>query len=264
MRTAPAVTAVLALVVVTIAAQAPKDPVFEAVSIKVNDSGRDGGGATPLRNGRWNATNLSAGALIGNAWGFSRDRVVGLPEWAVVTRYDIAAVAREDATPAQLRAMLQAMLRDRFGVVAHVEQRERPIYNLVLPRADGRIGPSLRKSPIADCLDPQQRATAAAMSPPARPCGFSAEPGNYSGTARVSELTTMLSGASGRPVFDRTGLAGNYEFELRWTALTGDTPATDAVSIFTAVQEQLGLKLETATAPLDVLIVDRIEHPTAN
>ncbi len=72
----------------------------------------------------------------------------------------------------------------------------------------------------------------------------------------------MLSGASGRTVFDRTGLAGNYEFDLRWTALTSDTaPSDDAVSIFTAVQEQLGLKLESSTAPLDVLIVERSNVP---
>jgi uncharacterized protein (TIGR03435 family) len=264
MRTATTLAGLLTLAIASVAAQAPSGPAFEAVSIKVNDSGRDGGGATPLRTGRWNATNLAGGALVGNAWGFSRDRVVGLPEWTMVTRYDIAAVAPADATQAQLREMLQAMLRDRFRVVAHIEQRERPIYNLVLPRADGRTGPSLRKSPIADCLDPAQRAAAAAMTPSARPCGFSAEPGNYSGTAKVSDLTTMLSGASGRPVFDRTGLAGNYEFDLRWTALTGDTAATDAVSIFTAVQEQLGLKLESATATLEVLIVDRMERPTPN
>ena len=73
----------------------------------------------------------------------------------------------------------------------------------------------------------------------------------------------MLSGASGRTVLDRTGLSGNYEFDLRWTALTSDgAPSDDAVSIFTAVQEQLGLKLESASAPLEVLIVDRIEKPS--
>lgn len=204
---------VAVLSIASIAGQQPAAPAFEAVSIKVNDSGRDGGGATQV----------------------------------------------------QLREMLQAMLRDRFRVLAHVEQRVRPIYNLVLARAAGQTGPSLRKSPITNCLDPAERAAAVAMTPPGRPCGFSAQPGNYSGAARLADLTTMLSGASGRTVFERTGLAGNYEFDLRWTALTSDTaPPDDAVSIFTDIQEQLGLKLESSTAPLDVLIVDRVERPSPN
>ena len=87
--------------------------------------------------------------------------------------------------------------------------------------------------------------------------------GTLTGTMSMKDLTVTLTGASGRPVFDKTGLAGNYEVDLKWTpALGADT--SDTVSIFTALQEQLGLKLESATAPLDVLIVDRVQRPSAN
>jgi uncharacterized protein (TIGR03435 family) len=86
--------------------------------------------------------------------------------------------------------------------------------------------------------------------------------GTLTGTMSIKDLAVTLTGASGRPVFDKTGLAGNYEVDLKWTPTLGAD--TSAVSIFTALQEQLGLKLESATAPLDVLIVDRVERPTAN
>jgi uncharacterized protein (TIGR03435 family) len=144
-------------------------------------------------------------------------------------------------------------------VRVHIEQRNLPTYTLAQLRS-GRLGPSLRLSPIADCFD---RQAIAAMKPPPRPCLMTFGNGTLTGTMAIKDLTVTLTGAAGRPVFDTTGLAGNYEVDLKWTpTLRDDT--TDAVSIFTAVQEQLGLKLESASAPLDVLIVDHSERPTAN
>jgi uncharacterized protein (TIGR03435 family) len=202
--------------------------------------------------------------LIAIAWELPTDRVLNAPEWTRLRKFDITAVTSPDAKQAQLPAMLKALLRDRFQLAAHLERRELPTYNLVVVRSDGRLGPALRKAPIDNCFDAAQRAAAAALTPPARPCGITFEVGHYSGTVQLGDLVGMLSSASGRPVFDRTGLTGNYEFDIRWSPLSGDTAAADAVSIFTALQEQLGLKLESSSAPLDVLVVDRVERPTAN
>jgi uncharacterized protein (TIGR03435 family) len=80
----------------------------------------------------------------------------------------------------------------------------------------------------------------------------------------MSTLASLVSSEAGRPVFERTGLTGGYDFDLKWTPGLAADPAGTSVSIFTALQEQLGLKLESATAPLDVLVVDHVERPTAN
>ena len=97
-------------------------------------------------------------------------------------------------------------------------------------------------------------------------CGLQEEPGTFTaGGTEISALIIILTSAAGRPVLDQTGLTGGFDIDLKWTpALGTDAPAADAVSIFTAVQEQLGLRLENGTAPLDVLVIDRIERPTEN
>jgi uncharacterized protein (TIGR03435 family) len=137
-----------------------------------------------------------------------------------------------------------------------VETRELRTFNLTRLQPD-RLGPSLTRSPITDCSN---REAIAAISPPPRPCGFGPQPGGLRGTVSPATLASLLTTASGRPVFDKTGLQGNYEFDLKFSRGASD----DTVSIFTAVQEQLGLRLEGSTASLDVLIVEHIERPTAN
>jgi uncharacterized protein (TIGR03435 family) len=260
MRTIPALV-VGVFSIASVAGQQPAAPAFDVVSIKENLSGQDGGGATPLRNGRWQATNLALKSLIGVAWSIPSSRVFDAPDWTSVTRYDITGVTAADATQAQLQSMLQGLLRDRFAVRVHVEQRDLPTYNLVLARSDGRLGPAVRLSPIRDCLD---RAAIAAMTPAPRPCMMQFGSGTLGGTMTVANLAATLTGASGRPVFDRTGLTGNYELDLKWTPTLAGDAGPETVSIFTALQEQLGLKLEPASAPLDVLIVDGVDRPTAN
>jgi uncharacterized protein (TIGR03435 family) len=236
--------------------------VFEVVSIKENPSGRDGGGSTPLRNGRWQATNVPLLGLIASAWGIPGNRVFGAPDWARVTRYDIAAVAPASATQEQIWPMVQALLRDRFRVAAHTETRDLPVYHLAVART-GNLGPGLKVASV-DCDAPDWRDRVKADSS-LRPCGFSWDVGMLTGGGtRMSTLASLVSSEAGRPVFDRTGLTGGYDFDLKWTPGLGADPAGNAVSIFTALQEQLGLKLESATAPLDVLVVDHVEHPTAN
>lgn len=257
--------AMLVVVAVTaVAGQAPTGPAFDVVSIKENTSGRDGGGSTPLRNGRWNATNVPLVALIGSAWGaIPSNRIFNAPEWARLTRFDIAAVAPDGATQEQVWTMVQTLLRERFKVAVHKEMRDLPIYNLVAARTDARLGPGLRLATI-DC-DAANWRELLKDKPSARPCGFSWDTGIYTGGGQhLSTIASLLAAEAGRPVFDKTGLRGVYDFDLKWTPGLGTDPAGNAISIFTAIQDQLGLKLESATAPLEVLIVDRAERPTPN
>jgi len=189
--------------------------------------------------------------------------VLDLPDWARVTHYDIAAVAPPSATSAQLWPMVQAMLRDRFKVAAHVEQRELPVYNLMRSRRDFSPGPGLKPASI-DCRRPDWREQIK-DNPSARPCGFSWDNGVYTGGGQpIQTIALLLASPAGRPVFDQTGLTGLFDFDLKWAPGIAADPSGNAVSIFTAVQEQLGLKLESASAPLDVLIVDHVEKPTPN
>src|SRR5437868_4839883 len=149
--------------------------------------------------------------------------------------------------------MLQSLLADRFGLIAHKEKRDGQVYALTLARPDGKLGPQLSRSAV-DCT-----ALARAGGPP--PQGAcSMRVGNGTLAARsvtMSDIARVLMGSVDRIVVDRTGLEGAYDVDLAWTP--NPTPDSPGASIFTALQEQLGLKLEAARAPVDVVVIDRIE-----
>jgi len=244
-------------------AQAPAaDAAFEAASIRQNLSGSQSGGGRP-RSGGYTFTNLSALNLISLAYNLPFDRIVGGPAWMTSDRYDINAVGKDKTTTEERAVMVRSLLRDRFQLAAHIERRDLPVYFLVVARGDGRLGPGLRRSSV-DCKDPEARRKAAAAAGDSRMvCGITFNTGVFmAGGEGVSIMLSTLTAASGRAVLDRTGLTGAYDFELKWTPLPD--PNSDNVSIFTAVQEQLGLRLESGTAPLDVLVIDRLERPSEN
>ena len=227
---------------------------FEVASVHLNTSGtaQTNINFTP---GGVTFTNLPLRAIIQFAYGISQpSRLAGVPDWANSERFDI--VARGDVTSLQdRRVKLQALLADRFKLAAHTEQRSLPIYTLVLARSDGKLGPSLRTS-VVDC---------AAQRCGARPGG----PGevNLAGV-QMSAFAAMLSITQGRTVVDGTALTGTYDIQLTFAP---DTPAgrgADAPpvpegrpSIFTALQEQLGLKLQAGNRPEEVLVLDHVVHP---
>jgi uncharacterized protein (TIGR03435 family) len=245
-------------------AQAPADnAAFEVASIRLNLSGSQSGGGRPRPGGGYIYTNVPVHLLISTAYDLPSDRILGGPAWIRSDRYDINAIGKENVTWAERRVPLRSLLRDRFQFAAHVERRDLPVYFLVVARGDGRLGPGLRRSSV-DCNDPEARKKAAATAGDTRMvCGITFNTGAFmAGGADVSTMLGTLTAASGRAVLDRTGLTGAYDFELKWTPLPD--PNSDNVSIFTAVQEQLGLRLESGTAPLDVLVIDRIERPSEN
>ena len=182
-------------------------------------------------------------------------------DWIVTERYDIIAQAARDIAPGELPVMLQGLLRDRFNFSGHTETRERPAYALVLARSDGRLGPRLRRVAV-DCQDAEAVRQATASAGGKGPvCGGQANSTNISLRGfSLDALARALAGPAGRLVVNRTGIAGAFDIDVNWATVDSQ----DGVSIFTAVQEQLGLKLESTTAPFDVLVIDRIERPTEN
>jgi uncharacterized protein (TIGR03435 family) len=194
--------------------------------------------------------------LIREAYGLQEHQIVGLPGATAGERFDVMA-RTETGKSGAYREMLKNLLADRFGLKAHVETRQGTTYNLAVSR-EGTLGPKLTPTTVTDCVS---------ESGTNRSCGTHTS--NMTMTAvsvRMPQLATQLSPFVGRAVIDTTGLDGAYDLEFGWTSdarrppLAGD----DGPSIFTALQEQLGLKLDAQKGPVEVLVIDRVEQPTAD
>jgi uncharacterized protein (TIGR03435 family) len=263
-------------------------PRFEVASVKVNRL-NDRIVTLAGQGGRFTARGLTLRALIQHAYQVQEFQIVDLPDWTDVEKYDIAAREPETVAPSvggssgAQRLMLRALLEDRFGLAVHKETRERPVYALVLARSDGRLGPELRRS-TTDCSPEAIRSRQGAPAPgpwQANTCGTSVGPGLIlAGSRTMAQLATAMSSLTNtgsslnRIVVDRTGLEGTFDLTLRFTPENvpdfgpagppARLPAIDpnGPSIFTAVQEQLGLKLDSQRGPVEVLVIDRVQRPT--
>ena len=262
MRSAVSTVAVLCCGLSLVAQTAPP-PTFEVASIKLNktQSRRSIGGS----GGRWTMTNVAIEGLILSAYPptpMMDDAVQGAPDWVMSDRYDVEAKAAFVPTKEQERLMLRALLAERFNFKAHYETHERPVYNLVVARADGRLGPQLHHIDL-DCETYKADPNALQEWTPDKvpPCAFSISGGNatkmVSGGRTMQQLADSVSGEAGRPVFDKTGLNGYYAFTLE---SGGFDP--NGLSVFTSLQEQLGLKLESARGAVQILVIEHIERPT--
>jgi uncharacterized protein (TIGR03435 family) len=251
-------------------AQTSPAPAFEVATIKRNDSGRDGGTLAPKPGGLLTATNLTLQNLIGIAYRGSTSlmpfQIVGGPDWITSMRFDIVARAAAGTSP-DVIAMLRTLLEDRFALKTHLETRQLPIFALMKARSDGSLGPQLRRSAV-DCqaIARQARDNPATAPPMPANCGMRFGPGTFSAASiTISNLAGTVSGAVLAIVVDRTDLTGNFDVDLTWSAgLPTDSSPSDAPSIFAAVQDQLGLKLESTKGPVEVLVVDHAEQPRAN
>jgi uncharacterized protein (TIGR03435 family) len=252
---------------------AQRPAAFEVASIKENRS-RD----LLIRvdtepGGRFLAVNTPLRSLLQLAYGVADFEIIGAPDWAAVDRFDIVAQAGEELAPLegpgrgspQVQQLLQALLRDRFALVAHREQRERPGLALVTIRA-GQPGPQLTRT-TTDCAALFAKVTPD-TAPPA--CGFRMAPGSIvlEGLP-ISSLANGLSGLLGRQVVDRSGLAGNFNLQLHWDLpARGPDAATvspdGAISLPTALGDQAGLRLSDIQVSSAVLVIDSVQRPTAN
>jgi uncharacterized protein (TIGR03435 family) len=261
-------------------------PSFEVASIKPNKSDGRPQGLRVERGGRLTAVNVPVRLLIAPAYRLTPTQIrliSGAPDWIDSLHFDLDARAEGSFSEDDLVLMEQALLADRFKLKAHFETRELPIYALVLAKA-GKTGPRLvPHKDDTNCLqDP--RGGGDPLSPnsviPGAPCG-GIRLLKVGGRMAVGASTTIdilartLSGLVGRAVEDHTGLSGEFDIALEYTPdvtqpITRDgvdvmSPASsDAPSIFTALQEQLGLKLESRTGSVDILVIDHIEQPSGN
>jgi uncharacterized protein (TIGR03435 family) len=299
MRTASALFSLLfgalgSTVFTQVPAQNPATgPAFEVVSIKRNTTGQLGSNVNPRPDGGFTMTNGVVGTLIARAYSSAvPGDMIGLPGWAMSERYDVSATSSlPKVTPDERTAMMRAMLADRFKLVVHFEQREQPVFDLLLARDDGKLGPGIKRID-ADCAAKlaADRAAAEAGTPPARPSladlnappppctlrSVGSRPGSgtvgdrLEGETTMDNLAAMLRLATGRFVVNKTGLPGSYSVTMAFDGIFASRRLEVAASpegppsVFTAIREQLGLKLESSRAERDTLVIDRLERPSEN
>jgi uncharacterized protein (TIGR03435 family) len=265
---------------------APIAPVFEVASIKPNKYG-----SSPFRLGLWgerfSATGMTLQGLVREAFAVEDDQIAGEPHWLNSESYEIETKVDQsiadqlhrlsfDQRLVEYRRMLQTLLTDRFKLTFHWETKELPVYALVVAKK----GPKIEEAKPGDTY----------------PNGMKDLDGNGHGDimrvgrgvligqgVSIAFLVRMLSQQQlGRPVSDRTGLTGKYNFSLQWTpdvnqapmlkrpdggwqpSGSGVSPEFSGPSIFTAIQEQLGLKLEPEKGPVQILVIDHVEKPSEN
>jgi uncharacterized protein (TIGR03435 family) len=240
------ILASVALAALTAIACAQSQPAFEVVSIHRNLHGGDA--RTDITPGRLTMNNASLRTLIRTGYDIQNFQFAGGPSWLDSESYDIAAIAPDhaDLSREQYRALVKTMLADRFHLKVHWETRQGDVYALVV----AKNGPTLKAS-----ADPSKE--------PGLNTDKSAHLGRMIGVnAPVFYLSTVLGNQVSHPVIDKTGLAGKYDWTLVWDP--DPTPDSTEPSIFTAVQEQLGLKLDPQKGPVQMLVIDGVERPSEN
>jgi bla regulator protein blaR1 len=299
----PLVAGLVSTPVVT-AAQGPKSPVvsegaaarqtnagqtastlrFEVASIKRNNG--DAQKAFVLQGyrpgGSFGGLNVTLGSVIRLAYGLQDFQMAGAPKWVDTDRFDVEARGPQGATQSEVPRRLQSLLAERFALKAHMETRDHPIYALVLARADRSLGPRLRRSQF-DAKQIQEQDARMLRESPATftplECGLTAGRRLGSCGSTMASLATRFPMYVGRIAVDQTGLTGLYQYDLHF----GDRPIPgtgpgggfpfpvssqagdpDAPSLFTALEEQLGLKLVPQTGRIEVLVIDHVEPPKPN
>ena len=263
-------------IVPSLLAQTPRAE-FDVVSIKRSAPDAVGGSMRTLPDGTSIMANVRVQQFIRGAAPVPVRDVIGLPEWATTERYDVTAKPPTGSTPQQRSEMWRTFFAERMKLVAHVEERELDTFALILARSDGRLGPQLKASTL-DC-SPKTPGTPPAPPPPPpasesdylNRCGGMFGNGIIvSGSTTMDALVLSVAGLAGRQVFNRTGLKGNYSLTLKFTqprapGTSPDAPLPDDLpDFFTALQEQLGLKLQAEKSLVPVFVIDRIERPTEN
>jgi len=262
-------------------------PAFDVVSIRENKSpvlDPEDSSIALMPGGRFVTTNWPLRLLILGAFALQPQQLVDAPAWIDMVRYDISATAPGPLTPASSQLAIQRMLADRFGLAVHTETRELPIFALTVARDDGRLGPKIKKSDV-DCdaitkANMQARGGGPPIEVPQLPdgrsaCLFSQRFGRVlAGGTTMANFAQGLSRIHSRIIHDRTGLTGGFDIDLEFTpdptiyrdGAPGPGAPLDpnAPTFFTALVEQLGLKLEPIRAPVEVLVIDRVERPTGN
>jgi uncharacterized protein (TIGR03435 family) len=230
------------------------DPGWDVVSVKAHDSSDPSNNQSLTFNGRqFVMVNRAVEGMLLFAYGLQKVQIVGAPHWIETERWDVQGLPDVPGHPSlkQMQSLTRRLLEERFGLKVHKESKELDVYAITV----GKGGEKIARSAV----DPN--------GPPS-------ENENSNGGVVTMRMTNMSMGEFapdlgyflGRPAVDQTGLAGRYDFQLRWTADESKAPTDGSAppGLFTAIQEQLGLKLEPVKAPVDVLAVDKVGRPSAN
>ena len=250
-----------------------QQPAFEAASIKPNASGQDGTSIGP-RGDRLVATNATLSSLLNFAYApangvLLKAQIAGAPDWASVDRFDIQAKLPGNAPGvpiSQIRLALQALLADRFQLKVHHEDRVLPVYDLIVIKR----GPTLSADQTPPAPSFIQFSSSGEKLPPL-PRGAMRIISGVAGTTLegsaipIAKLVSLLQGQSDRIIFDKTAFTGLFDLHLEFTQPTAASQTTEssAPSLFTAIQD-IGLKLESAKAPIEVFVIDSVRKPSGN
>jgi uncharacterized protein (TIGR03435 family) len=227
---------------------APKTLRFDVAAIRPSDPATPGARMNIGPGGTLTVVNQPLRKLITYAYDLRNFQLVGGPGWVDTDRYDISAKAPVDdaagSRDAGGREKVRSLLSDRFGLVLHRETKMQNVYRMVVAKRGARMR-------AVETFGKQRGI-------------YGGQPGHIQGFAATTDmLARELAGITGRVVIDNTNLTGMYDWTLQWTTETADD-ATAGPTIFTALQEQLGLKLEPAKAPVDVVVIDHVSRPTVN
>ena len=253
---------VLLLAVQAVPTVTAQQPSFEVLSVRPVKGPQRSTGFQGDRPGRLTIKAATIPFMIVWAYSVREFQILGGPDWINEDRFDIEGIAGQPLTHRQMLPLLQQALTDRFHLEVHREEREMPVYALVVDRADGKLGPKLHKSAI-ECGTElpadhplRDRICSADFIPRG---GMSAMVGT---SVPVGVLSARFTAELDRPVINRTNLTGSYDFDLAWSA--NPSPDAPGASLFTALKEQLGLRLDPTRAPFEVIVIDHVEHPTPN
>ena len=255
----------LAVCAVTLAhAQAASPPPYVASPMRrtVDEANR---GGTGFRPGSFVMSGGTIRQIFAIAYPSEGLDPISAPGWMLTERYDLVVrFERERLASEELQAVFREIFATQLKLKVHYERRDTPTYNMVVARSDGRLGPGVRKLDV-DCnarADAARRGETVPRLPPAAngvaACQSKVGNGNVlSGGMRFAQLAATVRNPAGRLIVDKTGLDGFYEFSVTYaTVATPDNP-----NIFTAFQEQLGLRLEPSTTAVEVVVIDHIERP---
>jgi len=283
-------TSCLLVCIVAVAAtglSAQSTPAAAIVSIRPSDAASrcvttgpppvdpNSGGTCPTAADRFDWPEVTLVMLIRDAYGLFDSQVIGGPDWVHSRLWDVSVKATVLA-PDEARQLVRRLVEDRFALKAHTEMRELPIYNLVLGRTDGTLGPKIKRSAV-DCT-PFLNGTRPMQESPRdadHSFGLCSEGGSFTPSGLLTPrlngqpltgLIRYLQETLERPVIDQTGLKGNYDIELSYLdeSLAGKSTTVRGPTLFAALEQQLGLKLESARGPAKVLVIDSVSEPTTN
>jgi len=236
-------------------------PTFEVASVKPQVWDGQGSVGVFVRGNTLYAEHASLNDLVEFAYNLRDVQLSGGPGWALRGKlaesvlFQIAAKAPQSDSPPttdEFRRMLQTLLAERFRLQVHHVSKDLPVYDLVVNRGGPKMKESAADAAFAMNISGDGKTAIRIVA----------------GAVTISQLVGQLSHYAGRPVLDRTGLSGGYDFTLEWMpddlATGADAGALGRATLFTALPQRLGLRLEAATAPFDAVVVDRAEKPSGN